>query len=43
MSISLGFGFITCQRYPGDDRSDVELYAQALDLDRKSTRLNSSH
>ena len=32
MSISLGFGLITCQRYPGDDRSDAELYAQALDV-----------
>ena len=32
MSLSLGFGLITCQRYPGDDRSDAELYAQALDL-----------
>ena len=32
MSISLGFGLITCQRYPGDARSDAELYAQALDL-----------
>lgn len=32
MSLSLGFGLITCQRFPGDDRSDAELYAQALDL-----------
>ena len=32
MSISLGFGLITCQRYPGDDRTDREIYAQALDL-----------
>jgi alkanesulfonate monooxygenase SsuD/methylene tetrahydromethanopterin reductase-like flavin-dependent oxidoreductase (luciferase family) len=39
MSISLGFGFITCQRYPGDDRSDVELYAQALDLAGQAERL----
>jgi alkanesulfonate monooxygenase SsuD/methylene tetrahydromethanopterin reductase-like flavin-dependent oxidoreductase (luciferase family) len=39
MSISLGFGFITCQRYPGDDRSDVELYAQALDLAVHAERL----
>jgi len=39
MSISLGFGFITCQRYPGDDRSDVELYAQALDLAVQAERL----
>jgi alkanesulfonate monooxygenase SsuD/methylene tetrahydromethanopterin reductase-like flavin-dependent oxidoreductase (luciferase family) len=39
MSISLGFGLITCQRYPGDDRSDVELYAQALDLAEQAERL----
>jgi alkanesulfonate monooxygenase SsuD/methylene tetrahydromethanopterin reductase-like flavin-dependent oxidoreductase (luciferase family) len=32
VSLSLGFGLITCQRYPGDPRSDTELYAQALDL-----------
>jgi alkanesulfonate monooxygenase SsuD/methylene tetrahydromethanopterin reductase-like flavin-dependent oxidoreductase (luciferase family) len=32
VSISLGFGLITCQRYPGDKRSDAALYAQALDL-----------
>src|SRR5260221_3370617 len=39
MSIPLGFGFITCQRYPGDDRSDVELYAQAVDLAVQAERL----
>src|SRR5256885_3744397 len=27
-----GFGLLTCQRFPGDLRSDVELYADALDL-----------
>jgi alkanesulfonate monooxygenase SsuD/methylene tetrahydromethanopterin reductase-like flavin-dependent oxidoreductase (luciferase family) len=32
VSLSLGFGLITCQRYPGDPRSDTELYAQALEL-----------
>jgi alkanesulfonate monooxygenase SsuD/methylene tetrahydromethanopterin reductase-like flavin-dependent oxidoreductase (luciferase family) len=32
MTISLGFGLITCQRYPGDERSDRQIYAQALDL-----------
>jgi alkanesulfonate monooxygenase SsuD/methylene tetrahydromethanopterin reductase-like flavin-dependent oxidoreductase (luciferase family) len=32
VSLSLGFGLITCQRYPGDNRSDAELYAQALSL-----------
>ena len=39
MSISLGFGLITCQRYPGDDRTDVQLYAQALDLAERAEQL----
>jgi alkanesulfonate monooxygenase SsuD/methylene tetrahydromethanopterin reductase-like flavin-dependent oxidoreductase (luciferase family) len=30
--MELGFGIITCQRYPGDPRTDAELYADALDL-----------
>jgi probable F420-dependent oxidoreductase len=30
--MKLGFGLITCQRYPGDARSFQELYADALDL-----------
>ncbi len=30
--MKLGFGLITCQRYPGDPRSDAELCAEALDL-----------
>ena len=30
--MKIGFGLITCQRYPGDPRSDSDLYAQALDL-----------
>ncbi len=28
----LGFGLITCQRFPGDPRSDEDLYADGLDL-----------
>jgi alkanesulfonate monooxygenase SsuD/methylene tetrahydromethanopterin reductase-like flavin-dependent oxidoreductase (luciferase family) len=32
MTVQFGFGLITCQRYPGDARSDTELYAQAIDL-----------
>lgn len=32
MSLEFGFGLITCQRYPGDPRSDVELYAEAIEL-----------
>ena len=31
MSVDFGFGLITCQRYPGDPRSDTELYRQAVD------------
>ena len=32
MTIALGFGLITAQRYPGDERSDADLYADALAL-----------
>ena len=32
MTVDFGFGLITCQRYPGDPRSDTELYRQALAL-----------
>lgn len=28
MTISLGFGLITCQRHPGDPRSDTEIYSR---------------
>ncbi|HXJ64980.1 MAG TPA: LLM class flavin-dependent oxidoreductase [Actinomycetota bacterium] len=27
-----GYGLITCQRYPGDARTDADLYREALDL-----------
>ena len=30
--LEFGFGLINCQRYPGDPRSDSELYAEALEL-----------
>jgi alkanesulfonate monooxygenase SsuD/methylene tetrahydromethanopterin reductase-like flavin-dependent oxidoreductase (luciferase family) len=30
--VRFGFGGISCQRYPGDPRSDVELYEQAVAL-----------
>jgi alkanesulfonate monooxygenase SsuD/methylene tetrahydromethanopterin reductase-like flavin-dependent oxidoreductase (luciferase family) len=30
--MKLGFGIITCQRYPGETRTDEDLYADALDL-----------
>ena len=39
MSISLGFGLITCQRYPGDSRTDTQIYAQALELAERAERL----
>ncbi len=35
----LGFGLITCQRYPGDGRSDADLYREALELAREAERL----
>lgn len=39
MTIAFGFGLITCQRYPGDARSDVEIYADALELTAEAERL----
>jgi alkanesulfonate monooxygenase SsuD/methylene tetrahydromethanopterin reductase-like flavin-dependent oxidoreductase (luciferase family) len=39
VTIEFGFGLITCQRYPGDGRSGVELYAQALELAAEAERL----
>jgi alkanesulfonate monooxygenase SsuD/methylene tetrahydromethanopterin reductase-like flavin-dependent oxidoreductase (luciferase family) len=32
VTVDFGFGLITCQRYPGDPRSDEDLYRQALAL-----------
>ncbi len=37
--MKLGFGLITCQRHPGDPRSDEQLYAQALELAVEAERL----
>ena len=34
-----GYGLITCQRYPGDSRSDTQLYAEALDAAAEAERL----
>ncbi len=30
--VRFGYGLITCQRYPGDARSDADLYREALEL-----------
>lgn len=37
--MEFGFGLITCERYPGDARSGVEIYAQALDLVEQAERV----
>jgi len=37
--VQLGLGNISCQRYPGDPRTDVELYAHALALAEQAERL----
>ncbi len=39
MSILLGFGLITCQRYPGDDATDAEIYGRALALAEQADAL----
>ncbi|MDQ3866631.1 MAG: LLM class flavin-dependent oxidoreductase [Actinomycetota bacterium] len=37
--MEVGFGLITCQRYPGDGRSDADLYREALELAQEAERL----
>jgi alkanesulfonate monooxygenase SsuD/methylene tetrahydromethanopterin reductase-like flavin-dependent oxidoreductase (luciferase family) len=37
--VKLGFGLVTCQRYPGDSRSDADLYREALELAEETDRL----
>jgi alkanesulfonate monooxygenase SsuD/methylene tetrahydromethanopterin reductase-like flavin-dependent oxidoreductase (luciferase family) len=37
--VKFGFGLITCQRYPGDTRSDVELYRVGFELAVEAERL----
>jgi alkanesulfonate monooxygenase SsuD/methylene tetrahydromethanopterin reductase-like flavin-dependent oxidoreductase (luciferase family) len=37
--MDIGFGLITCQRYPGDPRSDEELYREALLLTEEAERV----
>jgi alkanesulfonate monooxygenase SsuD/methylene tetrahydromethanopterin reductase-like flavin-dependent oxidoreductase (luciferase family) len=39
MTVRFGYGLITCQRYPGDARSDVDLYAEALGAAEEAERL----
>ena len=39
MTVWFGYGLITCQRYPGDARSDVDLYAEALGAAEEAERL----
>jgi alkanesulfonate monooxygenase SsuD/methylene tetrahydromethanopterin reductase-like flavin-dependent oxidoreductase (luciferase family) len=39
MTMQLGFGLITCQRVPGDPRSDADLYAEGLELAAEAERL----
>jgi len=39
MTIRCGVGLITCQRAPGETRSDVELYADALAFAEEAERL----
>jgi alkanesulfonate monooxygenase SsuD/methylene tetrahydromethanopterin reductase-like flavin-dependent oxidoreductase (luciferase family) len=35
----LGFGLLTCQRYPGETRSDADLYRHAIELAVEAERL----
>jgi len=37
--MKFGFGLITCQHYPGDSRSDTEIYQEALRLVRRAEQL----
>ena len=38
-----GLGLITCQRYPGDPRSDMQIYDEAMDtLERDYSRIQGS-
>ena len=39
MAVRFGYGLITCQRYPGDQRTDADLYAEALAAAAEAERL----
>ncbi|MGC8471717.1 MAG: LLM class flavin-dependent oxidoreductase [Acidimicrobiales bacterium] len=39
MTLMFGVGLITCQRYPGDTRTDEVLYAEALELAARAEEL----
>jgi hypothetical protein len=38
-----GFGGISCQRVPGDRRTDAQLYAEALELAGYAEELSLVH
>jgi alkanesulfonate monooxygenase SsuD/methylene tetrahydromethanopterin reductase-like flavin-dependent oxidoreductase (luciferase family) len=37
--VRIGFGLITCQRFPGDPRTDIELYRDAIELAVEAERI----
>ena len=39
MTMKVGYGLVTCQRYPGDPRSDQDLYREALELAERAEAL----
>jgi alkanesulfonate monooxygenase SsuD/methylene tetrahydromethanopterin reductase-like flavin-dependent oxidoreductase (luciferase family) len=40
--VDVGFASLTCQRYPGDPRTDADLYAEAIELAVEAERLGFS-
>ena len=39
MTVRFGYGLITCQRYPGDPRTDADLYQEAIELTADAEQL----